>query len=104
MVWNVRSNEFTDYRKLLKEARLCECWLYNAETKHWYTPEEFEAYFTGLELEYKAKAELLTHFKIIHPSIGLKLRVEYLGRITAKVSNEIAEFNQRIKDYYWKDR
>lgn len=104
MAWNERSNEFTDYRKLLKEARLCECWLYDSETKAWYTPEEFESYFTGLEQEYKLKAEILKQFKIVHPSIGLRLRVEYLGKITIKVSKEIADFNQRIKDYYWKDR
>lgn len=104
MAWNERSNEFTDYRKILKEAKICQSWLYNLETKAWYTPEEFENYFTGLSQDYRVKAEILKQFRIVHPSNGLRLRVEYLGKITVKISKEIADFNQRIKDYYWKDK
>lgn len=102
MGWNERANEFTDYKKLLKEAKMCNCWLYNKDTKVWYNPEEFEEYFSGLNQDYHTKVAILKQFKIVHPNMGLRIRVEYLGKITAQVSKEIADFHQRITDYYWK--
>ncbi|MDP9077835.1 MAG: hypothetical protein M3O71_10460 [Bacteroidota bacterium] len=86
-----------------KKARDLGYWFYNAFSKSWITPEEFEAQGRADLIVYGEKCRtVLTNYHMSDPKEGIRLRIAVAKRATIDLQDfaekVFAYFNQVPKD------
>ena len=87
---------FTSFYVMIKEARIARLWIYQVSRKKWFTPEEMHAYVEENKQKLSGDERDMADYRIIDPRKGLQDRIA----VVKKVSDELVEFNQRLKAYY----
>ena len=93
---NHNNADFTSFYAMIKEARASRVWIYQVSKKKWYTPDEMVNYVNENQEQNINLEKSTDDFKLMNPQKGLQDRISFIK----KVSDEMFEFNKRIKDYY----
>lgn len=99
--------KFLSIGHVIHEARQCYCWIFNKESRRWWTPDEFFTEFNHKDQNSVQMLNFLTNISIRDPRSGITAGFKQLSDLESKqvlekqdLINRIEEFNKKVMTYY----
>lgn len=102
-----KTSRFSDMHQVIREARDNYCWIFNKDSRRWWTPDEFYDEFHEKDFDSLRMINFLNDISIRDPRTGITAAFKQLNEmeIIHKAEEKafvdrIEEFNKKVISYY----